>query len=235
MGKKYEGKLCVYCGKRMSTTADHVWGRGFCLVKHRDNLPQVPACEECNNAKSKLEHYLTTVLPFGARNRDAVVALQTMVPKRLDKNQKLKTRLTLGFTGYSIPLEPGRIEALFGFVTKGLLWNHFGITLTENDRVAVTVTQHDGEGFLDYIFSKLNPRNEVRVDLGEGTLVYQGRQATDYAQFTIWRFLIYGGLQFRESVRDPNGKHSVIFAMTGPYEPLSKLWNSIFKQELPAA
>jgi hypothetical protein len=81
MSKKYKGKVCVYCGKEPSTTGDHVFAREFFLVKHRDGLPQVPSCDKCNGEKSALEHYLTAVLPFGARHRNASQALQTMVPK----------------------------------------------------------------------------------------------------------------------------------------------------------
>jgi hypothetical protein len=234
MGKKYKDKLCVYCAERLSTTGDHVLGREFCLVKHRTNLPQVPACEQCNGEKSKLEHYLMTVLPFGGRHSEATTTLQTMVPTRLERNQKLHESLRTGYTGDKIPLEPGKIEALFVFITKGLLWHHFGVILTKEDRIAVTVIQSDGEGFLKEIFSRKAPKR-VDENLGESTLVYTGLQGSDYAQFTIWKFLMYGGMHFAEESKDPNGKHSYIFAMTGPFGPLANLWRSIFKEELPAA
>jgi hypothetical protein len=82
---------------------------------------------------------------------------------------------------------------------------------------------------------KMRPRDRVRVELGDWALVYEGIQAKDYSQFTIWRFLVYGGLQFAETSRDPNAKHAIIFALTGPRAPLSKLWSTIFKEEIPAA
>ena len=44
---------------------DHVIARGFFLPSERGELPQVPACKQCNNEKSRIEHHLTTVLPFG--------------------------------------------------------------------------------------------------------------------------------------------------------------------------
>lgn len=66
--KRYRGKRCVYCGRDdASDTGDHVIARGFFLPSERGGLPQVPACNRCNNEKSRLEHHLTTVLPFGAR------------------------------------------------------------------------------------------------------------------------------------------------------------------------
>src|ERR1700722_4571914 len=112
MSKKFLGKLCVYCGRRPSTTEDHVVARGFFLPKHRDRLPKVPACAACNGDKSKLEHYLTAVLPFGSLHSEAASYLASMVPQRLEKNLKLKARLRAGFTGDKIPLDPGEVESL---------------------------------------------------------------------------------------------------------------------------
>ena len=64
MSKKYKGKLCAYCTNKAAEAGDHVFSREFFLVEDRDDLPQAPICDSCNNAKSKLEHYLTAVLPF---------------------------------------------------------------------------------------------------------------------------------------------------------------------------
>jgi hypothetical protein len=235
MGKTYRGRLCVYCGKRPSTTGDHVFARGFCLETRRGNLPQVPACDECNGVKSHLEHYLTTVLPFGGQHRDSQDTLSSLVPKRLEKNVRLQQELKAGYDGDKIPLREGQIEALFCFVARGLLYHHWGIILTVDDCAASTVIRSDGAGFLNYVFTKMTPANRVAVNLGEGTLVYEGIQAKDYPQFTLWRFLVYGGLCFAEGSRDPNGKHSIIFAVTGPKGLLPNFCASVFKEQLPAA
>src|SRR3954454_11522216 len=89
VSKKFKGKPCAYCAKRKAETDDHVFAREFFLVEDRQNRPKVPACSQCNNEKSKLEHYLTAVLPFGGRHEQAVANLQRGVPGRLAKNQKL--------------------------------------------------------------------------------------------------------------------------------------------------
>lgn len=66
---RFRGKRCVYCGRTgASDTGDHVIARGFFPPSDRADLPQVPACSACNNAKSRLEHHLLTILPFGARH-----------------------------------------------------------------------------------------------------------------------------------------------------------------------
>jgi hypothetical protein len=97
MGKTYKHKTCVYCAKPGSSTApDHVVCRAFFPIEHRDHLPQVPACDDCNREKAKLEHYLTTVMPFGATHGDAASTLGTMVPKRLGRNEALHRELSNG-------------------------------------------------------------------------------------------------------------------------------------------
>ena len=40
-----------------SATGDHVVSRAFFLIQKRSNLLKVPACDVCNEAKSRLEHY----------------------------------------------------------------------------------------------------------------------------------------------------------------------------------
>jgi hypothetical protein len=227
--KKYKGKLCVYCGRRLASTRDHVWAREFCLLEHRQNLPQVPACEDCNNEKSKLEHYLTTVLLFGARHPNAIVMFETMAAKRLEKNRKLWASLRAGYKAEKIPFESNRIEPFFVFVAKGLLWHHWGVMLGTEDRVAATVWRDNGSVFLDQLFA-LNVPKRITGNLGGG-LAYEGVQLKEH--FTLWRFWIYGGLCFAEESKDPNGKHSVIFAVTGP--GTSPMWASIFKEELRPA
>ena len=96
MTKKYRGKPCTYCSVRTAETADHVFAREFFLPAQRANLPKVPACRECNEAKSQLEHYLTAVLPFGARHPGAATSLSEMVPPRLAKNARLERDLSRG-------------------------------------------------------------------------------------------------------------------------------------------
>ncbi len=63
MSKRFRDKPCDYCLTNPSTaTGDHVFAREFFPEAARANLPKVPACESCNNEKSRLEHYLTAVL-----------------------------------------------------------------------------------------------------------------------------------------------------------------------------
>jgi hypothetical protein len=145
--KKFAGELCVYCNSKSSGAPDHVFAREFFLVNQRGNLPQVPACQDCNNAKSRLEHYLTALLPFGGRHADAPINLESMVPKRLAKNARLHRALgrnkstiwNSAESGLSVPQMAlpidGQLEKLFEFITKGLLWHHWKVRLTGDHAV----------------------------------------------------------------------------------------------------
>src|SRR5262249_11320440 len=96
---KFRDKTCVYCTTRPATTEDHVVARAFFLAERRGNLPAVPACQPCNNAKSRLEHSLATVLPFAGRHADAAANLQQeVVQRRLAENQALHRKLAAGMS-----------------------------------------------------------------------------------------------------------------------------------------
>src|SRR5260370_34788662 len=96
MSQRHVGETCVQCGAAPAATMDHIFAREFFPVERRANLPKVPACSSCNSTKSRLEHYLTAVLPFGGLHQDALVTLERMVPPRLEKNVKLKNDLSAG-------------------------------------------------------------------------------------------------------------------------------------------
>lgn len=66
MRNNFRGLPCVYC-TAPATTDDHVIAAKCLLEPQRANLPEVRACQRCNNEKSHLEDYLMVVLGFGAR------------------------------------------------------------------------------------------------------------------------------------------------------------------------
>lgn len=130
--KKYVGKTCVYCAEATSASGDHVFAREFFLKVYRANLPQVPACDACNRAKSELEHYFVTLLPFGARHPVAERNLREQVPGRIAKNRKLQRSLAAGWgqawskeggvyvSAATLPVDSAKLESLVALIVKGL-------------------------------------------------------------------------------------------------------------------
>jgi hypothetical protein len=207
MGKKFRGKLCAYCGTTPSTTEDHVFAREFFLPEERHNLPKAPACTKCNNEKSKLEQYFTSILPFGGRHDQAATNLQTRVPPRLGKNQKLHKELAATMSrawlsenggpflpSLTIEIDGERLEELVSYIIRGLMWHHWQTYLGQQDFIAVMfLTGAGAAGFEQHIFA-LSPARRVSNDLGRGTVRYDGVQAAVPPELTIWRLSFYGGL-----------------------------------------
>ena len=227
MSKKYKNKTCVYCvTPKSSEDGDHVVSREFFLPDKRANLPQVPACKACNNVKSQLEHYLTAVMPFAGRHADSSSNLALMVPPRLAKNNKLRTALAQGadniFTSrngepwsmeMTIPFDSKQLTSLFEYITKGLAYYHWQIYLPSDHLVkAVFLTgaiREKFEGFLAH------SRVRVRGNLGEGVFIYEGIQAEECDELTVWRMSLYSA-QITGDPRAPTKRCSEAYVLTAP-------------------
>jgi hypothetical protein len=229
--KKFSGELCVYCNTRPGVVPDHIFAREFFLVNQRGNLPQVPACDQCNNEKSRLEHHLTSVLPFGGRHPDALANLETMVPKRLGKNARLHRELAQGrgrmwnrteggmlVRQMTLPME-GQLDKLFALITKALLWHHWKVRLTDDHTVVAGLVP---DNFLAP-FSGVPPERRVKATLGGDTVSYAGLWGETDPQMSMWEFTIYGGLQITDETQQPPRTYQKIGATTSPKQVTEKV------------
>lgn len=225
--KKYSQHLCVYCQAKHSTpTADHVFAREFFLIPDRGSLPKAPCCGECGSEKSKDEHYLTAVLPFGGLHSGARENLTTMVPKRLARNRKLHEELAIGMRTSElgkprvVPLDTRRLQRLFERITVGLVWHHWAAYLPATHRVEAALLSPQGEAFCDSLFA-MAAKDRASANLGNGTIDYTGARSHGEDTFSIWRYRVYGGLQMTGDIDAPdvisNGIGCIV-ASTGFFE-----------------
>lgn len=239
MSKRFRGKPCIYCsGQRLATTGDHVLARQFCLACERADLPQVPACSPCNNAKSSLEHYLTAVLPFGAQHAGASENLETLVPGRLEKNQRLRRELAAnigsapcpgtGRPSMTIPFDGEKLAQLFGFMARGLLWHEWGVMLASTDVVKTINLAPLGEKLFESMF-ELKAARRTSGNLGNGVLAYRGAQGLGEPNFSIWEFQFYSGVVLIEEAGSTEAslKGGVV---TGPAS-LEETWLPVMARE----
>ena len=63
-------------------------------------------------------------------------------------------------------------------------------------------------------FFGMKARDHVTANLGEGTFCYEGLQAEEPRELTIWRFSIYGGACLSG---DPEGASHDVIASPGNY------------------
>jgi hypothetical protein len=237
MGKKFKGKTCVYCGKANSSqTGDHIFAREFFLPNRRNSLPQVPACRECNNEKSGLEHYLTAILPFAGRHADAFSNLEKMIPPRLEKNRKLLQQISrkreyiwekenrVVRLSMKIPFNSSKLSKLFCFIVKGLMWHHWNVLIAPNTFVRAGNLIEVAEIAFQNLFNG-NAKQRVRINLGDGTIQYEGVQGVDtHNQFSIWKFTVYGGIKLDGDPRAPFETPKLIWGLTGTSKIIPDLW-----------
>lgn len=227
MGKKFSGKTCIYCLTNPSTpTGDHIFAREFFLVNRRNNLPKVPACKPCNDTKSRLEHYLTSILPFGGRHEDAATNLKSMVSSRLTKNVKLHRELAssvqevwtendhgIYVKTISIKIDGEQLHELFTFIVRGLMWYHWQVLLPEQYDVKVISLAKSGESFFDQLLN-MNSGKRINTEVGNGTFSYHGSQGVDYPEFSVWRFSVYGATKLSRDPKEIHGESTHIGAVT---------------------
>ncbi|MCG7932139.1 MAG: hypothetical protein N0E44_19075 [Candidatus Thiodiazotropha lotti] len=225
MSKKYKGKVCVYCANRLATTADHVIARQFFDIKRRSGLPKVPSCAECNNTKSKLEHYLISVLPFGSNHDSAQEMMGSTVERRLSKNIKLKKHLQLQKTkkwamserglythNLHIPINNKAIIRLFEYIAQGLLYTHYNVILgPEYFMNALTITD---VGYYKY-YDQFVGDSKVGIakgNLAENGFTYTGRQGKEYPEMSVWFMQLYDGIKL---VGENSEISNQVFAVSG--------------------
>jgi hypothetical protein len=197
----------------------------FFLELQRRDLPEVPACQRCNNEKSHLEDYLMVVLGFGARHPDAKVNLDTLVRRRLENNLRLKRELDAGFTGDTIPFDHNKLCPYFAMIAQGLAWHHWKVLLKPGFSAVASIFHDSGTSFFTQMLARWGTQIRVSGDLGNRTFVYEGAQATDVPEATVWRFQMYGGIRFDG---DPKrlGPASLAVAVTGKDSTIRNLRTS---------
>jgi hypothetical protein len=146
MSKKFRNKVCAYCGERASTS-DHVIAREFFPEHLRGGLPKVPACTVCNGAKSRLEHYLVTILPLGGEHIAAAEGVKRL-GTRLEKNARLERELRTGIRMRgdgcaTLPFRREDLKEFSAFLVRGLVCHELGIVVDRN------VYRVEGDGLRD--------------------------------------------------------------------------------------
>lgn len=204
-------QTCVYCGLRPGTTADHVLARGFVAIPDRGNLPKVPSCSDCNNAKAALEHHLATVLPFGAVHGDAARFLAEEVPRRLAKNAKLHRRLADGMreesytdasgnasTRLVLPFDGARLEALFSYITRGLIYVHWGRYLDHGYVARAMAMREAGQHHWEALMTHPTAAGQFGWSLGNRVLRYEAFHDSSNLNVSGWQFRMFGGMSLAE-------------------------------------
>jgi hypothetical protein len=229
MTKKYKKKVCVYCSGALSTAGEHIFAKEFFLKNQRANLPKAPSCDKCNRDKSRLENYLTTVLPFAGRHADALENLTKMVPGRLAENKKVHRRLASQMKKVWILRDSGlyakqttfkfegqALIQLFKYIVRGIFWHHCDQILSRNTIVEVLALTKYGKEYFNKHFFSVDEFDSYSGNYGSGTISYKGVRDPSNPEFTCWVFSLYGGIQMYEDSASKGEISDEIGAITFP-------------------
>jgi hypothetical protein len=225
MSKKYKGKICVYCASRESTAPDHVIAREFFPESQRANLPKVPSCDVCNGKKATLEHYATTLFPFGSLHQSAKNMLKDTAPKRLARNLKLKRELQgkmdriwlksssgLILPTMTLPIKGEKLIQLFSMIIRGLYWHNWNSIIPSDYFVEIYSLNLRGLIFFqDNLLSKApaNLRGEIFSD---GVFQYRCTRGDEDPYISVWEMSFYNGIMMTGGSNEP----LFFFGLTGP-------------------
>jgi hypothetical protein len=199
------GTICTYCGIQQATTWDHVFARQFFPESRRNNLPQVPACDACNNAKSAEELYLTAAMPFGGRHSDSSEAL-ALVERRLAGNQRLARELAGGMERDEsgrlvVPFDSERLCRLSEWLARGLVAHTWRTPLPSGCQAKALVLTPFGQEAFDSLLAASG--EATSGDIGGDTFTYRGLRDPQSPEKTVWQFTLYGGLHFSDASDGP--------------------------------
>ncbi|CAB3976166.1 hypothetical protein BCO9919_07522 [Burkholderia cenocepacia] len=209
--KKFRDKTCVYCGReRMASTGDHVVAREFCPGTARENLPKVPACVACNNAKSKLEHYVLAVLPMGSLLPSAAAAIIEQVGPRLAKNEALRRQLASGQQmrwsrtpdgrwqeSVALPFDTTKLSELGCYIALGLAWHHWQTQLVPNAPARASLFSNASLQLFEQLVASQNVGARVEGSFGDGVFAYRGMRDRANPVTTWWQMTFFGGVEHR--------------------------------------
>jgi hypothetical protein len=226
MRKKEKRKIgvCTYCGEIKLLTRDHVIP--LCLFKppYPQNLITVPACEECNNIKSKNDDYLRdyiTIDIYGNQNPIAQDIFKNKVLKSFHRNSSILLRdfLTKGQTvpyysngGIylgdlpSVSLDGERIDKTFFNLAQGLFFDHRRQRIPNN--YLYKVLRHDPWQFNNLwdTFRQLHingPRTLGKI-FGCAYASAEEDSAT-----TLWLMWFYERVIFSVSITNPDFEENI--------------------------
>jgi len=197
---------------------------------NRNDLPKAPSCRKCNDDKGKLEHYLTSVLPFSSDHATALQSQADTVKRRLEKNLALKMELQSGIQpvliksskGFfdetiSLPFQPEKIIKYCKYIVKGLSWFEWSVIIPKHYILEVMPLTRD-YGIIWFRDLVLTMSPEFRRDcvIANGGFGYTCTRNIDDAAFSAWHLKFYGNLQIAGQTNDGQIWPIEICVLTGP-------------------
>ncbi|MEW6131274.1 MAG: hypothetical protein AB1757_29865 [Acidobacteriota bacterium] len=220
MARKRSRKIaeCAYCGEIKEITRDHVIP--VCLFKlpYPKNLITVPACHECNHAKSKNDDYLRDLITtdiYGNQSPIAREIFENKVVRSSQNNRSLMAREFLSkvriepfhtkggiYLGDfpSAPVDPEKIKTIFATIVRGLFYDHRRQRIPDN--YVFEVLRYHPWDFKD-VWESLGQMHPNGPRVLEGVFGCKYISATEDPPTTLWLLWFYGTFFISVSAMNP--------------------------------
>ncbi|MBN1152968.1 MAG: hypothetical protein JXA58_07145 [Dehalococcoidia bacterium] len=212
-----KGQKCVYCGREVVLTEDHIPPRALWAKPRPKDLVIVPSCSDCNAGASKDDEYFKTmvVLKDGAGLHPEARAITGSVFRALQMPKKAAYRkyilnavqlqslrskggLYLGRVP-TVDIDLARLDRVAARVIRGLYWHHLHDRLPADCLVVAWsesgLVSMDADA-LEQVSSMVGRlRSGDQHQLGRGVLQYW--YATAEVQYaSVWLLEFYGDVRF---------------------------------------
>lgn len=194
--------VCVLCGVKPATTADHVPPKSVFAKPRPSNLVTVPACETCNKGGSvddeEFGAFVATVATSTSDRYDPALFNQR-VTKPLHHNNRLyrqvveqAQRVTLatpsGFLygeAYKTSWSADAHKRVMSRTVRGLYFHHFGDILPSSVDIAIRVYREWPE---ELFKMSISMPQEI---IGTNHLIYRYGRAAEKSVVSAWLFQFY--------------------------------------------
>lgn len=177
------------------------------FAKDRADLPKVPACQKCNNEKSRLENYFLALVLAGSNHPEGDLYREQFVKPRLRKNRRfahtiasarpIVTQVNGRFEqAYAVNISADETTTLMEMIALGLYCHHTGKPLDPSYGALARIfaPEHEQE-FLGRVL-RLFPAGSpvVGENFGNGAFAYEGFLNRQLPGFSLWRMMWHGGI-----------------------------------------
>ena len=93
-----------------------------------------------------------------------------------------------------LPIDGEKVERLVGLIARGLMWHHWSVVLGADCFVDACSLTLFGEAYFAR-YRSMRAKNRVTGNFGNGALIYEGAQAIDRPQISVWEMALLGGVK----------------------------------------
>jgi hypothetical protein len=93
-----------------------------------------------------------------------------------------------------LSFDGAKLEELLKYIARGLAWHHWGTYLSPDHFASVTFMPDLLSIHFQEQMHTWSVAQRVVVDLGRGTVQYEGVQLADPPESTVWGISMYGGV-----------------------------------------